>query len=183
MYSTFQDYACITDSADRGRVASLEIRFVQIKAATKNVTALMHDIARQEGVPYGTLRRLYYAWRDGGAIAVADKRKLAKATPFSEVLAVYKTYCEQNKESNKGAWNAMIRDLRCGKRRGDRAVALRLPAQKSVIFPSFIWGSTYSIHPYPPYILQERGNYYDSTRHSVESVLREFCIGHRINHA
>ena len=115
MYSTFQDYACITDSADRGRVAALEIRFVQIKAATKNVTALMHDIARQEGVPYGTLRRLYYAWRDGGAIAVADKRKLAKATPFSEVLAVYKTYCEQNKESNKGAWNAMLRDLRCGK--------------------------------------------------------------------
>ena len=115
MHSTFQDFACITDSADRGRVAALEVRFVQIRAAAKNRTALMHDIARQEGVPYGTLRRQYYAWREGGAIAVADKRKLAKATPFSEVLAVYKTYCEQNKESNKGAWNAMMRDLRSGK--------------------------------------------------------------------
>ena len=115
MYSTFQDYACITDSTDRGRVASLEIRFVQIKAAERNRTALMHDIARQEGISYGTLRRQYYAWRDGGAIAVADKRKLAKATPFSEVLALYKTYCERNKESRKGAWHAMMRDFRCGK--------------------------------------------------------------------
>lgn len=111
---SFEDYACITDSADRGRVAALEARFLQIRAAEGSSTALMRDVARQEGIPFGTLRRKYYAWRKGGAIAVADKRKVAKATPFSEVLAVYKTYCERNRESDMGAWRAMMRDFRTG---------------------------------------------------------------------
>ena len=115
----YRDYALITDADDRGAVAELETWLVQLDGAAHRVD-MMHDIAAKTGIPYGSLRRKYYAWKAGGAIAIADKRKIRGAKQGDVLFERYKTLCEQNKESNKGAYDILMRELREGRLIGDK---------------------------------------------------------------
>ena len=117
MYSTYTEYALITDDADRGLVAQLEPLFVAVKAAkgSGRQMSTLAECAVQAGMTRKTFQNRYYAWLKNGVMGVADKRKIAKARRVPDILGVFKSYCEQNKESCSGAHRQMMRDFRMGR--------------------------------------------------------------------
>ena len=59
--TAYEEYAAIGNLRDRERIVRLVDRFMEI-SASKTTVEMMKIVAAQEGIPYGTLRRLYYAW-------------------------------------------------------------------------------------------------------------------------
>ena len=117
MLSSYTEYALISDAEDRGVVAQLEPLFVIVKAAkgTGHQGATLAECAAQMGMTRKTFQNRYYAWLKYGVMGAADKRKVAKSRRVPDILGVFKSYCERNKESCSGAYRAMMRDFRLGK--------------------------------------------------------------------
>ncbi len=110
----YQEFDLITDATERARVVHLTARMVEIEGSAKKCQ-MMAFVAEQEGLPRKTVERLYYAWRKDGVLALADKRKLRPAEAQNEVLPIFKTYAENDKNTSRGGWHALMRDLRSGK--------------------------------------------------------------------
>ena len=71
------------------------------------------------GVSAKRLHNLYTAWKraktdDERILALADGRKLAAASRPNPWLPVYKRYCENDKNTDRGGWEAMRRDFLAG---------------------------------------------------------------------
>lgn len=117
MLSSYSEYALISDDLDRGLVAQLEPLFVLVKAAkgSGRQGATLAECACQAGMTRKTFQNRYYAWLKNGVMGIADKRKVLKERRVPDILAVFKTYCEQNKESCSGAHRQMMRDFRMGR--------------------------------------------------------------------
>lgn len=112
----YTEYSAITDYSDRQRVARLESRFIEIEgAASGGKVEMMRLVAEQEGMPFRTFRNKYYAWLKGGAGAIADRRRMARAMSGDELYDAFKTYAERDVNTSRGGYEAMLRDLRAGK--------------------------------------------------------------------
>ena len=81
--TVFEEYAAIGNLRDRERIVRLVDRFMEI-SASKTTIETMRLIAAQEGIPYGTLRRLYYVWRKKGVVALADRRRVRTVAKENE---------------------------------------------------------------------------------------------------
>ena len=120
MSSSFTDYACITNAAERGRVAQIEQFFLIVKSAKGTGTAcqVMDECAASAGMTRKTFERQYYKWARHGVIGCADKRKQRRVRVTPDVLPVYKTYLEKFRGQGSGfhhaAWRRMMSDFRQG---------------------------------------------------------------------
>lgn len=112
--TAFEEYSALGGLADRERVVRLSDRFMEV-AASKSKVEMLKTVARQEGMPYGTARRLYYKWREGGAAQLADRRRCRRSAGESVFYADFKTYAERDLNTSQGGYDAMMRDLRAGK--------------------------------------------------------------------
>ena len=111
----YESYSVISDFAERERVARLARRMAEIRDSAKKMDKYA-EIAAQEGTSAKTLQRLFKLWRDSGEddLVLADKRKLAKATPGSKFYRDFVTYCERDRNTDQGGYDAMMRDFRAG---------------------------------------------------------------------
>ena len=111
----YEAYSVISDFAERERVARLARRMAEIRDSEKKMDKYA-EIAAQEGTSAKTLQRLFKLWRDSGEddLVLADKRKLTKATPGSKFYRDFVTYCERDRNTDQGGYDAMMRDFRAG---------------------------------------------------------------------
>ncbi len=115
----FGKYDVICDFGERERVARLERRMIELRDSVHKMETYA-TISQQEGIPEKTLQRLFKKWRDAGgeegdgALALADKRKLAKPTPGSVFYRDFKSYAERDLNTDTGGYEAMLRDFRAG---------------------------------------------------------------------
>ena len=111
----YETYSTISDFAERERVARLSRRMQEIRDS-KNKMQSYSEIAAQEGTSSKTLQRLFKLWRDSGEndLVLADRRKLSKATPGSKFYSDFITYCERDRNTDQGGYDAMMRDFRAG---------------------------------------------------------------------
>lgn len=111
----YETYSTISDFAERERVARLSRRMQEIRDS-KNKMQSYNEIAAQEGTSSKTLQRLFKLWRDSGEndLVLADRRKLSKATPGSKFYSDFITYCERDRNTDQGGYDAMMRDFRAG---------------------------------------------------------------------
>ena len=111
----YESYSVISDFAERERVARLAKRMAEIRDSAKKMDKYA-EIAAQEGTSAKTLQRLFKLWRDSGEndLVLADKRKLTKATPGSKFYHDFVTYCERDRNTDQGGYDAMMRDFRAG---------------------------------------------------------------------
>ena len=106
----------VSDFGDRQRVAELGGRMMEILGAPHGQKgAAMRLVAAQTGLPKKTVERLYYAWRDGGLAALADGRKAVRGEGESIFYREFRAYAERDLNTDKGAYRAMLRDIRAGK--------------------------------------------------------------------
>ena len=111
----YESIGHITDPAERERNDIRAEACQRIGAAGRGATvAAITREARALGIGFGTMKRLYYAWDAGGAVAIADKRKAPVATLGNLWLQIYMRYCENDKNTAKNAWGVMMRDFRSG---------------------------------------------------------------------
>ena len=111
---TYRTFDCIDDLEERARVVHLDERMREIETCDGSRVAMFATVAGQEGIPAKTIERMYYAWRKGGALTLVDRRKVRTGERVSAVLAVYKTYCENDKTNSANAWRRMMADFRAG---------------------------------------------------------------------
>ena len=110
----------IDDSAERLRVDVLSRAMERISAAPHGRRGeAFEEAAMVSGVSAKRLHNLYTAWRraktdDDRILALADGRKLAAASRPNPWLAVYKRYCENDRNTDRGGWEAMRRDFLAG---------------------------------------------------------------------
>lgn len=102
---------------ERIKLVNLEQRFQEV-ACSRDKVALLRMIAEQEGASFGSVRRKYYAWRDGGIAAIADKRRAKEESAENIYYNEFKRYTERDKNTSAGGYEAMMRDFRCGYRFG-----------------------------------------------------------------
>ena len=81
--------------------------------------AAFEEEAKLAGVSAKRLHNLYTKWKraktdDERILALADGRKLAAASRPNPWLPVYKRYCENDKNTDRGGWEAMRRDFLAG---------------------------------------------------------------------
>ena len=113
-------YAMIDDSAERLRVDVLSRAMERISAAPHGQRGgAFEEAALVAGVSAKRLHNLYTAWKraktdDERILALADGRKLAAASRPNPWLPVYKRYCENDKNTDRGGWEAMRRDFLAG---------------------------------------------------------------------
>ena len=113
-------YAMIDDSAERLRVDVLSRAMERISAAPHGRRGeAFEEAAMVSGVSAKRLHNLYTAWKraktdDERILALADGRKLAAASRPNPWLPVYKRYCENDKNTDRGGWEAMRRDFLAG---------------------------------------------------------------------
>ena len=112
--TAFEEYAAIGNLRDRERIVRLVDRFMEI-SASKTKVETMRLIAAQEGIPYGTLRRLYYVWRKKGVVALADRRRVRTVAKDNNFYSDFKVYSERDLNTSQGGYDAMLRDIRAGK--------------------------------------------------------------------
>ena len=112
--TAFEEYTAIGSLRDRERAVRLSDRFMEI-SASKTKVETMKIIARQEGMPFGTVRRLYYAWGKGGAAALADRRRIRRSAGENIFYPEFKAYAERDLNTSQGGYDAMLRDIRAGK--------------------------------------------------------------------
>lgn len=110
----YTQYDLIADPEERERVTHWANRMMEIEGAGDTVV-MMRTVAESEGVPFGTVRRRFYAFRKNGVMALADKRKTVQPGVVNGIYPIFKTYCENDRESCKGGWDQLMRDFRCGK--------------------------------------------------------------------
>ena len=113
-YSKYQSYAVISDWSERARVANLAEVMVQIDAAPERMAAIA-TLAAANGIPPKTLERRYYAWRKRGDLALADGRRLTRGKAESVFYPDFKTYAENDRNTARGGYDAMLRDIRSGR--------------------------------------------------------------------
>lgn len=102
------------DPRQRFEVAKLRAIMERIYSAPKTVTEFKAEAAAS-GIPEGTLRRLYYAWRHHGVAGLVNRSKLPRDVRRHAWETVYMTYSENDKNTAKGAHRAMMADFRSGK--------------------------------------------------------------------
>lgn len=112
--SIYEEYKAVGTLRDRERVVRFSDRFLEI-SESKSKVETMRIVAAQEGVPYGTLRRLYYGWQKNGAQAIADGRRTRVGQGESVFYREFKVYAERDLNTSQGGYDAMMRDLRAGK--------------------------------------------------------------------
>lgn len=112
--TAFEEYSSIGTLRDRERAVRLSDRFMEI-SASKTKVEMMKIIAAQEGMPFGTVRRLYYAWGKGGAAALADRRRSRRSAGENVFYPEFKAYAERDLNTSQGGYDAFIRDIRAGK--------------------------------------------------------------------
>lgn len=113
--STYAEYDLIADPDERARVAHLVDRMTEIAGAAAK-TAMMVMVAAQEGLPYSTVRRLYYAWEKDGVWGIVDKRKVRSVTHDNVGYNIFITYCDRTIGGfDTDAHRALMTDLRSGK--------------------------------------------------------------------
>ena len=112
--TVYEEYSAYGNLSDRERAMRLSDRFMEVASSPSKVEALK-TVAAQEGMPYGTVRRLYYAWQKGGAAALADRRRARRADGENLYYADFKAYAERDLNTSQGGYDAMMRDLRAGK--------------------------------------------------------------------
>lgn len=111
----YENYSVIADFAERERVARLSACMVELRDSSSKMDKYA-ELAAREGTSCKTLQRLFKLWRDSGEndLVLADKRKLAKATPGSKFYRDFVTYCERDRNTDQGGYDAMMRDFRAG---------------------------------------------------------------------
>lgn len=112
--SAYEEYSAVGTLSDRERVVRLSDRFMEVSSSRGKVAA-MRLIAAQEGLPFGTFRRLYYAWSKNGAAAIADRRRARGGAGCNPYYRDFKAYAERDMNTSQGGYDAMLRDLRAGK--------------------------------------------------------------------
>lgn len=113
----YNGYALIGSFTDRERVAELESRFIEIREAKKNggsIGAMLVALAEQKGKTFKAMEHKYHRWLKGGAMALADKRRIAAAARENIFYSEFKTYAERDTNTLKGGYDAMLRDIRRG---------------------------------------------------------------------
>ncbi len=114
VYTTYQNYAVIPDWTERERVSTLASVMVQIDAAPRKVAAFT-QLGAANGIAPKTLERWYYRWRRSGDVALADGRKMTRGASDNIFFADFKTYAERDRNTSRGGYDAMLRDIRSGK--------------------------------------------------------------------
>ena len=112
--TAFEEYSEIGTLRDRERAVRLSDRFMEI-SASKTKVEMMKIIAAQEGIPFGTLKRLYYMWNKNGAAALADRRRSRRSVGENIFYPEFKAYAERDLNTSQGGYDAFIRDIRAGK--------------------------------------------------------------------
>jgi len=112
--TAFEEYQTIGALSDREKVIRLSDRFIEVSASASKV-AMLNTVAAQEGMSYGTARRMYYAWCKGGAEALADGRKRVRAKSGLDYYGEFMRYCRANRNDCMNGYRDMLRDLRAGK--------------------------------------------------------------------
>lgn len=112
--TVYEEYSAIGSLRDRERAVRLSDRFMEISASKAKVE-MMKIIAGQEGMPYGTVRRLYYKFEKGGAAALADRRRSRRSTGENVFYPEFKAYAERDLNTSQGGYDAFLRDIRAGK--------------------------------------------------------------------
>ena len=112
--------AMIDDSVERLRVDVLSQAMEMVAAAPHGQRgSAFEQAALVARVSAKRLHNLYTAWKraktdDERILALADGRKLAAASRPNPWLAIYKRYCENDKNTDRGGWEAMRRDFLAG---------------------------------------------------------------------
>lgn len=106
--------AIYIEPRQRFAVANLRAIVERIHAAPQVVRAIRNEAAIS-GIPEGTLRRMYYAWRAHGVAGLVNRAKLPRDVRRHAWETVYMTYTENDKNTGKGAYRVMMADFRSGK--------------------------------------------------------------------
>lgn len=115
---------CVESYTERKRILDLCRVFELIREENGNGGKILELFAKYQRM-YGLkgLKRKYYVWLEaeeksagGGALALADGRKMKRPERDNPFLRDFMTYCERNKNSGgcRAAYDEMLRDFRCG---------------------------------------------------------------------
>jgi hypothetical protein len=105
----------ITAPAERERVAARREAVARVAAAPRgSLVDAMRAEARALGIAYETMRATFYAWRERGEEALADRRKLGQARGANLWGTIFQRYEENDKNTSKNAHVVMLRDFRLG---------------------------------------------------------------------
>ena len=89
-------------------------RFLEVAASDAKYERLA-VVAEQEGVPFKTMEKWWLKWSKHGVAALADGRRAPRATAGNMFYRDYKSYIERDANTDKGGYDAMLRDIRRGK--------------------------------------------------------------------
>jgi hypothetical protein len=98
----------------RAEVLRLMAVCEEIDAAPKVAAGIREAVARH-GLPMGTIKRKFYAWKRLGWHGLVDRRAAAGNKAAMDVGDIYKGYCERNQRGSREAWRQMMVDFRSGK--------------------------------------------------------------------
>ena len=118
---------CVESYTERKRILDLCRVFELIREENGNGGKILELFAKYQRM-YGLkgLKRKYYVWLEaeeksagGGALALADGRRMKRPERDNPFLRDFKNYCERNK--NSGGCRAALDDMMRDFRRGDVA--------------------------------------------------------------
>lgn len=114
--TALQEYVASASLVGNGSATLLADRFEEIDQSCDKVET-MKVVAVQEGKSFGTVRRLYYAWKAAGksAVVLVDGRRNRTPSKASDYYDEFKRYAAGNKNDSKNGYRSLLRDLRAGK--------------------------------------------------------------------
>jgi len=113
-----ETFAAYPPKAQREVLAWLPI--VETIASAPATVVAMECAAKKTGRPYATIRRRYYAWRDGGWQSLARRNALPSGgrpggRHSPEFVAEWRRRCENvQRRAIRQAWQQLMRDLAAG---------------------------------------------------------------------
>lgn len=109
-----------TAIADVRRTVDWKTMFAAIESQPTNQrVAYMKEIASRMGIPYGTIRNKFYAYRKptsagGGELALVDGRRVKRYTKRNPWLECYMYFIERDKNTSKNGYREMMVAFRSG---------------------------------------------------------------------
>jgi hypothetical protein len=103
---------------ERLRVMQMETICKAIDRQSNKRAAFLAAAQDARGMSEASIRMTYYRWiaNNRNLLSLANQKRLAKVTLAKEITQTYKAYAEDNQRSSKAAYDAMLRDIRAGKR-------------------------------------------------------------------
>ena len=116
MPATYAHLAAVSSMRAKVEAVEWKERMRSIAAAPKNRrVSLMVQMSGETAIPYGTIRRKFYAYQAGGVTALIDRRRVRSMTARNPWLECFMTYAENDRNTSTNAWRKMMSDFRAGK--------------------------------------------------------------------